>query len=219
MNLEQARFNMVEQQIRPWQVLDQRVLDVILKTPREIFVPESHSKLAFADTPVPLPHKQCMMPPILEGRMLQVLNIRNTDTVLEIGTGTGYTTACLAQLAKQVHSVDIYQDFVDGATQTLAKLGFNNVSCSVGDASQQWESDKKYDVIAITGALTAVPEFYKNALTVNGRLFVIVGQANDPIMEAILVTRTSETQWMQESLFETQIPLLINATVGNTFEF
>ena len=219
MNFEQARFNMVEQQIRPWQVLDQQVLDVFLKTPREIFVPPSHRQLAFADTPIPLPHKQCMMPPVVEGRMLQALHITSNDTVLEIGTGTGYMTACLAQLAKNVFSVDIYQDFVDEANKTLANLGFNNTTLTVGDASQQWDEQGNYDVIAITGALASIPEYYKNALAINGRLFVIVGQPDQPTLEAMLITRTSASQWMQESLFETHIPHLINATLTKPFIF
>ena len=219
MSFEQARFNMVEQQIRPWQVLDQQVLDVILKTPREAFVPAEQRQLSYVDTAIALAHGQCMMPPVVEGRLLQALNLRAEDQVLEIGTGTGYLTACIAQLSAQVESIDIYQDFIDDAGRNLGGLGLSNVQLTVADACQPIEKSKQYQVIAFTGALPAVPNDYKNALTIGGRLFVIVGQPNQPIMEALLITRTSQAQWMQESLFETHIPFLVNAPVPGSFSF
>ncbi|MBN1377696.1 MAG: protein-L-isoaspartate O-methyltransferase [Gammaproteobacteria bacterium] len=212
MNIEQARFNMVKQQIRPWEVLDRRVLEVILQTPREEFVPHQFRQLAFTDTDIPLAHNQFMLRPVLEGRILQSLDLRTSDTVLEIGTGSGYLTACLAQLAGHVESVDIYPEFIEQAKQKLAIFDCDNVSLSVGDAAQQWGQANQYDAIAVTGALPSVPEAYKRALATDGRLFVIIGQADKPIMEAMLITRKGKNQWMQESLFETWVSPLINAT-------
>ena len=219
MSYEQARFNMVEQQIRPWQVLDQQVLDVILKTPREAFVPAEKRQLAYVDTAIALPHKQCMMPPVVEGRLLQALNLSAQDRVLEIGTGTGYLTACIAQLAAQVDSIDIYQDFIDDAGRNLGGLGLSNTQLRVADACQTFDQSKQYQAIVFTGALSTVPSDYKNALAIGGRLFIIVGQPNQPIMEALLITRTSQAQWMEESLFETHIPFLVNAALPGSFSF
>ncbi len=219
MNYEQARFNMVEQQIRPWEVLDQHVLDVILQTPREDFVPAEYKALAFADTHIPLDHQQVMMHPNVEGRLLQALNVQSTDVVLEVGTGSGYLTACLAQLAEHVYSVDIHPGFTDQARHKLGAHGIDNVTLSSGDAVGGWERLHKYDVIAITGSLPSIPENYKTALAMGGRLFVIIGSPNKPIMEAWLITRTADDQWAQESLFETSIPPLVNASFPKTFDF
>lgn len=219
MNYEQARFNMVEQQIRPWEVLDQQVLQVILHTPREEYVPPAYRSLAFADTNIPLGHGQVMMIPSVEGRLLQALALRKTDKVLEIGTGSGYLTACLAKLARQVESVDIIPEFVDSAAGKLAAHGIGNVLFNSGDAAEGWKSDRQYDAIAVTGSVPVIPETYKKALTLNGRLFVIVGDTSMPIMSACLVTRATENQWIQESLFETRIPPLLNAKKSRTFVF
>ena len=138
MNIELARHNMIEQQIRPWDVLDQRVLDVILRTPRELYVPPAHHALAFTDMPIPLGHDQYMMEPRLEGRMLQSLAIKPSDRVLEIGTGSGYVTAMLASLAKHVDSVDIVAEFTESAREKLNKHGVANVKLETGDASKGW---------------------------------------------------------------------------------
>ncbi|HEY3488038.1 MAG TPA: protein-L-isoaspartate O-methyltransferase [Gammaproteobacteria bacterium] len=219
MNYEQARFNMVEQQIRPWEVLDQRVLDVITQTPREDFVPAGYRELAFADTNIPLGHGQVMMIPSVEGRMLQALAVKPTDTVLEIGTGSGYTTACLAKLAQHVDSVDIFPEFIEAARKKLAAHGLNNIALNSGDAANGWQGRQNYDVITLTGSVPVIPEFYKKALTLNGRLFVIVGDTALPIMSAWLVTRAGENQWVQESLFETSIPPLSNVKKPRAFAF
>lgn len=219
MNYEQARFNMVEQQIRTWEVLDQRVLDVISRTPREAFVPPEHRALAFADTCIPLGNGQVMMRPNVEGRLLQALDIQETDIVLEIGTGSGYLTACLAQLAKHVYSVDIFPDFIEKAGNTLTAQAVNNITLSHGDASATWGDRPEYDVIAITGALPVLPDSYKRLLAPNGRLFVIVGDNSLPVMEAWLITRVSEQHWTSESLFETSIPPLMNAVKPKAFVF
>lgn len=219
MNYEQARFNMVEQQIRPWEVLDQQVLQVILHTPREDYVPAAYRPLAFADTNIPLGQGQVMMIPSVEGRLLQALALKKTDKVLEIGTGSGYLTACLARLAAHVDSVDIFPEFVDSAGGKLARHSIGNITLSSGDAAEGWNPGRQYDAIAITGSVPAIPESYKNALAVNGRLFVIVGDTSMPIMSAWLVTRVSDNQWVQESLFETTIPPLLNAKKSRTFVF
>jgi protein-L-isoaspartate(D-aspartate) O-methyltransferase len=219
MNYEQARFNMVEQQIRPWEVLDQQVLQVILHTPREDYVAEAYRSLAFADTNIPLGHGQIMMIPSVEGRLLQALALKKTDKVLEIGTGSGYVTACLARLAAHVDSVDIFPEFTDSAGTRLARHSIGNVSLSSGDAAEGWNSGRQYDAIAITASLPAIPESYKKALAVNGRLFVILGDTAMPIMSACLITRVTENQWIQESLFETSLPPLLNAKKTKTFVF
>jgi len=199
MDVEQARFNMVEQQIRPWEVLDDRVLSLITKIPREDFVPESNRKLAFADISIPLIHGQEMMQPKIEARLLQALAIKDTETVLEIGTGSGYLTALLAGLAKHVYSVDIFPEFTAEAAAKLKQSGIKNVTLKTEDAAQPWSQHQPYDAIAITGSCPTSPSEYLNALRVGGRLFVIVGEA--PVMEALLYTRTSNDSWTKESLF------------------
>ncbi len=216
MNLDQARFNMIEQQIRPWEVLDQQVLDVIGKIPREQFVPQRYYKLAFADVRIPLGHGQVMMNPNVEGRLLQALSITDTDNILEIGTGSGYLCACLAQLGNRVISVDIFAEFTQAANQTLHKLGIKNISLHPGDAAQSW-NEQRHDVIAITGSLPNLSKRWRQSLTIGGRLFAIVGE--NPIMEALLITRISEDEWSQESLFDTELPTLLNVNKPNTFVF
>lgn len=220
MNFEQARSNMVEQQLRPWEVLDPRVLDAIMRTPREAYVPEEYRDLAFTDAQIPLGRGEVMMRPIVEGRMLQALDVAETDTVLEIGTGSGYITACLALLARHVYSVDIAGEFVEQAGRKLADFDIANVTLQTGDAARGWDRGApEYDAIAVTGALAAVPDAYKRALSAGGRLFVIIGRPDRPIMEALLITRVGADQWMQESLFDTYIPFLANAPLPESFEF
>ena len=214
---EQARFNMIEQQIRPWDVLDQRVLDVMKNIPRERFVPESCRSLAFADTNIPLGHDQVMMPPKLEGRLLQALAIKPDDTVLEIGTGSGYLTACLASLGKQVTSIDIMPEFTAAAGEKLEALNIRNVSLETADAAAGIESETRYDVIAVTGSLPSLQQQFQRNLEIGGRLFIITGSL--PIMEASLITRVDEHNWAGESLLETCIPPLLNASKPQNFIF
>lgn len=217
-DFERARYNMIEQQIRPWDVLDQRVLDVLAATPREAFVPEQYrSTLAFSDISLPLGHDQHMLPPRLEGRLLQSLALRPHDTVLEIGTGSGYLTACLARLAAQVLSVDLFADFKNAAERKLAGQDIGNVSLKIEDAAAGWNTDGQFDAIAVTGSLPVLHQGFHRALTVGGRLFVVVGVP--PIMEALLITRIGPDQWAQESLFDTLIPPLLNATAPAQFKF
>ena len=215
--IEQARFNMIEQQIRTWDVLDQRVLDVMNSVPREQFVPEHYRSLAFADTNIPLGHDQVMMAPKLEGRLLQALAITADDAVLEIGTGSGYLTACLARLGKHVTSIDITADFTTAAAAKLEAQGISNVTLETFDAAEGIESDKRYDVIAVTGSLPLLQQQFQKNLAVGGRLFIITGSL--PIMEANLITRVDENHWSSECLLETCIPPLLHAARPQAFVF
>ncbi len=215
--IEQARFNMIEQQIRTWDVLDQRVLDVMKSVPREQFVPEHYRSLAFADTNIPLGHDQVMMAPKLEGRLLQALAITPDDSVLEIGTGSGYLTACLARLGKQVTSIDITADFTTAAAAKLEAQGISNVTLETLDAAEGIESEKRYDVIAVTGSLPLLQQQFQKNLAVGGRLFIITGSL--PIMEANLITRVEENHWSSECLLETCIPPLLHAARPQAFVF
>ncbi|NHZ70004.1 MAG: methyltransferase domain-containing protein [Thermotogales bacterium] len=217
MNLEQARFNMVEQQIRTWDVLDDRILNILSSTPREDFVPEQYRSLAFTDISVPLSHDQVMMPPKLEGKLLQSLTIQPTDQILEIGTGSAYVTACLARLGSSVHSVDLYDDFSQQAEARLKQHKITNVTLATGDAATGWESDTDFDVIAITGSLPVLHQGFHTLLKPGGRLFVVVGKP--PIMQAVLITRISDQEWNRESLFETSVPALVNAPEPEAFRF
>ena len=220
MDFEKARFNMVEQQVRPWDVLNPRVLDVISEVPRENFTPEAYKNLAYVDTRIPLgsyeEHPCDMANPVIEGRILQSLDVQDNDLVLEIGTGSGYLTACLAKLGRHVDSVDINEDMTAMAEKNLASLGIDNVNLSTGDASKGWEQKRNYDVIAITAAMKRIPESYKKLLKTGGRMFVVTSEA--PAMTAQLVTRTDEKHWTVEDLFETSIEPMIEP-VKQTFEF
>lgn len=209
MNIEQARFNMVEQQIRPWNVLDQRVLDLMSNTPREEFVPDEYRTLAFSDTTIPLGNGQTMMSPKLEARMLQSLNVKRSDHALEIGTGSGYVTALLARSCRQVVSVEIDTIFSAGAKDKLGAQEIDNVSLEVGDGLNGWECSAPFDVIAITGSVHQLNPGFQHQLRIGGRLFVVCGSA--PVMEAVLVTRISDNEWSRENLFETTITPLRGA--------
>ena len=215
-NFEQARFNMIEQQIRPWEVLDQRVLDTLASMPREAFVPERYRNLAFSDVAIPLGHGEVMLKPPIEGRILQALAPRPVDQVLEVGTGSAYLTACLARLAAGVTSVDIVPEFIEAARPKLKAHGIGNVTLHVGDASRAW-GEHRYGVIAVTGSVAMLADRLRQSLSLGGRLFVVVGQP--PVMEALLVTRTGERVWIEESLLDTELPPLRNAEPHKTFEF
>jgi protein-L-isoaspartate(D-aspartate) O-methyltransferase len=214
-DIEQARFNMIEQQVRPWDVLDQRVLDVMGATPREDFVPEKYRSLAFADINIPLGHDQVMMAPKTEGRLLQALDVQTGDSVIEIGTGSGYLTACLSRLGNHVTSVEIFPEFREAAAAKLAAHGYRNVTLKDADAANGIGSDTRYDVIAVTGSLPLVHRQFHDNLAIGGRLFVIAGIP--PLMEALLITRIDERNWSRESLFETSLPPLLHATQPQQF--
>lgn len=217
MNVDQARFNMIEQQIRTWDVLDEQVLALLNQVPREQFVPETERSLAFADVSIPLANGQVMMQPKMEARMLQALSVKPTDTALEIGTGSGYVTALLAKLAKHVYSVDIFADFTAAAQTKLERAGIRNVALETGNAAEGWPQHGPYDVIAVTGSCPQLPESYQHLLKPNGRLFVVVGE--DPAMEALLFTRAGEGAWSRESLFETSLPPLLHLQPLRRFVF
>ncbi|MBI3775368.1 MAG: protein-L-isoaspartate O-methyltransferase [Gammaproteobacteria bacterium] len=217
MNFEQARHNMIEQQIRPAEVLDQKVLDVIAATPREDFVPVNYRNLAFVDMMIPLGHGQTMLTPIMEGRMLQALALRSTDNVLEIGTGSGYTAAMLAKLGRRVTTVEIHSALAQQAQQNLNRHGGRDVTIEIGDGSRDWHSDAPYDAIVIGGSVPLMPNSYKSRLKIGGRLFAIVGDS--PVMECVLITRLGEHEWTQEALFETDVPALVNAPQPQRFTF
>ena len=216
-DFEQARFNMIEQQVRTWEVLDQRVLDTMNRIPRENFVPEQYRSLAFVDTEIPIGNDQVMMAPKVEGRLLQALNITPQDSILEIGTGSGYLTACLASLGKHVTSIDIVPDFTTAATARLAEQGISNTRLETADVANGISSNEQYDVIAVTGSLPLLQKQFHESLKIGGRLFVITGKL--PIMEALLITRVNENNWSQESLFETCIAPLEHASRPQGFVF
>ena len=216
-DIEQARFNMIEQQIRPWDVLDQRVLDVMSNTPREDFVPEKYRSLAFADTNIPLGQDQVMMAPKVEGRLLQALAIRPEDSILEIGTGSGYLTACLASMGRHVTSMDIVPDFTASAEEKLREHNITNVTLKTADAANGIDTSECYDAIAVTGSLPVLRKQFHQSLKTGGRLFVITG--TPPVMEACLITRIDEHNWASESLFETSIPPLLHAAEPQAFVF
>ena len=215
MNMQQARFNMVEQQIRPWEVLDSAVLDLMERSPREEYVPQEYKKLAYADIAIPLGDGEVMMPPRVEARLLQALEIKPGDEILEIGTGTGYLTSLLAQLGGRVTSVDISPGLATLGAENLDRHGIQNVSVETGDAVRGWTRDAPYDVIAVTGSVPVFEGQFQDQLKVGGRLFVIVGEA--PAMEALLIDRAAEDQWSRESLFETVIPPLRGARQPDRF--
>jgi protein-L-isoaspartate(D-aspartate) O-methyltransferase len=217
LNVEQARFNMIEQQIRPWDVLDFRVLDALRSVRRECFVSDDYRSQAFSDVMLPLAHGQCMMSPVVEGRVLQALNVQEGERVLELGTGSGFLAACLAQMGGHVTSVEIFENLSEQARRVLNEQGYSAVSLETGDVSQGWNDQHVYDVIAITGALPTIPEVYKQKLSIGGRLFAVVG--HEPAMQAVLVTRDAESEWHLDSLFETSLPYFVNAVPAAKFSF
>ncbi len=218
-SVEKARFNMVQQQIRPWEVIDPRVLGVMETLPRDAFVPEAYRDLAYADIEIPLPHGEQMMFPRLEARLMQALDLMPGDQVLEIGTGSAYLTACLARLCQRVASIDIHEEFTRSAADKLQALGIKNVSLTSGDALAGPMPEAPFDVIAVTGSVgtSEQAEIFRQQLRVGGRLFIVIG--TPPTMEAMLITRTGERAFSEESIFETDIKPLTNAEAPRTFEF
>jgi protein-L-isoaspartate(D-aspartate) O-methyltransferase len=216
MNVEIARRQMIEQQVRAWEVLDERVLGVLAQVRRELFVPEAFRELAFADTQIPIGHGQFMLAPKVEGRFLQALELDPTDDVLEIGTGSGFFAACLARLGASVRSVEIFADLCEFARENLRASGVSGVQIETRDALTLDDS-RRYDAIAVTGSLPIYDRRFERALEIGGRLAVVVGES--PVMDARLIRRASETQWVQESLFETVIDPLLNAPLPPHFLF
>lgn len=217
MNFDVARSNMIEQQIRTWDVLDERVLDLLRRVPREDFVPAPYRNLAFVDMAIPLAHGQAMMPPKMEARLVQALQIRPTDKVLEVGTGSGYVTALLATLAQHVYSVEIDPELSAQAATRLAAHGIANVTLEVGDAARGWDRHAPYDAVIITGSLPVLPAAFRAALAVGGRLVAIVGTA--PAMTVRRIERVTATSFAETVLFETDVAPLVNAPTPSPFVF
>ena len=210
-----ARRNMVENQVRTWEVLDARVLDVLANLPREAFVPKAYAALAYADTALPLGHDEVMLKPVVEGRILQALLPAASDRVLEIGTGSGYFTACLAKLCAHVTSIDHRAEFVATARAKLAAQGIANADCACADALAGFTPDEKYDAIAVTGAVAALPAAFGEWLRPTGRLFVIRGSG--PALHADLLQRAPDGGWVEDRLFETVVPYLAGAAPVRQF--
>lgn len=215
MSFERARFNMVEQQIRPWEVLDRAVLDLMERAPRDAFVPKEYRRLAYADIAVPIGHGAAMLPPRVEGRLLQALRIGSEDRVLEIGTGSGFLTYLLARRAAHVTSIEIEPALAERARASLAAQGVGNATVEVGDGRRGWGQGQRYDAIAVGGSVPVPEPAFEEQLAVGGRLFVVVGTV--PAMEAMLVHRTGESEWFRESMFETVLPPLAGSEAPRRF--
>lgn len=213
-----AREQMIEQQVRAWEVLDARVLSLLRSVPRERFVPDSQRFLAFADVDVPLPNGQHMLRPNIAGRLLQALELTGNERVLEIGAGSGFVTACLAAASQHVTSFEVFADLADLARSNLASNGCGNAEVVTADAMQAGvQLEPRFDAIAVTGSLPVYDDRFQRQLAIGGRLFVVVGDA--PVMEARLVRRLSADGWVSESLFETVVDPLINARRPAGFAF
>ncbi len=208
LDFEQARSFMVNQQVRPWDVLDPRVLDVLGTVRREDFVPARYRRMAFADMALPLEHGEAMMKPVVEGRLLQALELRPEDEVLEIGTGSGFLTACLAQLARDVVSIDIHADFVKRAQARFHATGLTNIRVELADALD-FRPERRFDAVAVTGAVAALPAEFLAWLKPGGRLFAVRGHS--PVQQAVLYRGDAQGRVGEEGLFETDLPYLIGA--------
>ena len=217
MDMEQARFNMIEQQIRPWEVLDPEVLAVLDAVKREQFVPAAYQMLAFADIELPIGNGQTMLQPKIEARILQEVAVKNTDIVLEVGTGSGHMAALLATKAEYVYSVEIDPLLADTARANLEQAGVANVSVETGDASEAWPTHGPYDVIVISGALPELPEAFRQQLKVGGRLVAFIGAP--PVIEAQLITRTDDQAFNTINLFETVVAPLRTTQPRQSFVF
>ena len=208
---------MVEQQVRPWEVMDQRVLEVMQEIPRENFVSDEYKGLAYADIQVPLANGHHMLKPVIVGRLLQALNIKPTDTILEIGTGSGYVTACLASLGKQVTSIEIDNDIATQAGENLATLDLDNITLQVGDAIHSIPDNAPFDVIAVTANIPECTNILPKELNDGGRLFIITGES--PNMAAQLITRIHGDNFRTETLFETEVETLESIPEKEVFNF
>jgi len=210
MDMEQARFNMIEQQIRPWEVLDPEVLDILAMVRREVFVPEALKALAFADLELPIGNGQTMLSPKIEARVLQEAGVRSTDIVLEVGSGSGYMAALLASKAEYVHTVEIDPVLAETARRNLRQAGVSNVSVEIGDAALGWSGPSPYDVIVLSGSLPELPDAFLQKLKPGGRLMAFIGTA--PVMQARLIIRSDDQAFNSINLFETVVPALITGT-------
>jgi len=217
MNIEQARFNMIEQQIRPWNVLDQDVLDLLVVVKREQFVPAAYQALAFVDTEIPLPGGESMFAPKLEARLLQELTVKKHENVLLVGAGSGYLAALLAYKARHVTAVELNPELKALAEKNLAAAGVVNVTVEQGNGAEGWPSGAPYDVILIAGALEVLPDAFLKQLKVGGRIAAIIGEA--PVMSVNVITRVSETAYDTVKVFETNVKPLAGAVRPSHFTF
>lgn len=217
MSIDAARAHMIQQQIRPQSVTDKGVLKALSQVPREDFVPDEYHALAFAETQIPLDHGQVMLNPSVEAKLLQALELDGSQTVLEIGTGSGYFTALLAKSAKHVYSVDCFESFTLEAIEKLKAHHIFNVTLSHANAENGCSNNAPYDAIIVTGSMNELPEKLKQQVNVGGRIIAIIGEK--PIMTAYCFTRVSKSDWLTHSLFETVAPKLLNTPEPNAFEF
>jgi protein-L-isoaspartate(D-aspartate) O-methyltransferase len=215
LNVELARYNMVEQQVRPWEVLDSRVLEALSALRREDFVPAAYRNLAFADLALPLAHGETMMKPVIEGRVLQAVAPTRAERVLEIGTGSGFLTACLARLASSVHSLELHADLAEAARHHLLAAHVTNTSVEVAEAVATFRPAAAYDVMVVTGAVCTLPQHWREWVRPGGRLFAIVGES--PVQRAVLHTHAADGQWREDGLFETDIGYLTHAAPPRRF--
>jgi protein-L-isoaspartate(D-aspartate) O-methyltransferase len=215
LNVELARNNMIEQQVRPWDVLDERVLEALSAIRREDFMPEAVQNLAFADMELPLGHGEVTLKPVIEGRLLQAVAPAKNESVLEIGTGCGFLTACLARLGGNVTSVEQHADFVDAARARLAAAGIRNVHIERADAVNEFRPGQQFDVMLVTGAVAKLPPRWREWIKPGGRLVAIVGES--PVQRAVLHERAAGGEWSEEPLFETDLPYLANAAPSARF--
>ncbi len=214
---KEAKRNMITQQIRAWEVLDDDTLELINSVPRERFVPNTYKKLAYADTAIPLAHGQVILPPKEVGRIITALDILPTETVLEIGTGSGYLTALLAKQANHVYSIDLFADLTEQAQQVTNQLKLDNITFSTGNAHQGWHENAPYDVIVLTGSVAKLPHTLQKDLNNAGRIFAVIGEGSN--MQATLLTKASETGWDKKVLYETFVPSLLEGHEEQTFTF
>ena len=211
MNFEHARANMIEQQIRPWDVLDQRVLDALAKIPREVFLPEEHVGLAYSDTRIPLGNGRYSLNPNIEARLLQAAVLEPDDRALIIGCGTGYLAACAAKMCKHVESIDTQETVNAEAQEKSAKCGIDNIKFFTGDLIADLPDKTSYDAIIVNGSLPTIPERLKTRLTLNGRLIITIGDEKQPTMETFVIRRIGDSDWLEQSVLDTHIPTLIPA--------
>lgn len=211
MDFEHARVNMIEQQVRPWDVLDQRVLDALAEIPRETFLPEEHQGLAYSDTRIPLGNGRYSLNPNIEARLLQAAVLETDDRALIIGCGTGYLAACAAKMCKHVESIDTQEAVNNQAQQNAEACGIDNIKFFTGDLIADLPDKTSYDAIIVNGSLPHIPERLKTRLTLNGRLIITVGNENQPTMETFVIRRIGDSDWLEQSVLDTHIPALLPA--------
>lgn len=217
MNIDTAQLNMIKQQLRTGDVLNEAIIDLYQALPRDAFVPKAYQAFAYSDFKIPLAHQQKMLTPLEEATILQALNLQGNETVLEIGTGCGYMTALLAKCAQQVISVDCFEEMTKAAQKNIEAFDIENVSLITGDAHRGWMDNAPYDVIVISGALSYLDDIFKPQLMKQGKLFAIIGDGH--VMQGRLFTLDAEEQWQQQVLFDTTVAPLQNKGEGSTFIF